>query len=195
MRNTHRNYVALLNVAEDLFARYGYDKTSVEDIAAGIGKSKTSIYYYFLGKQDMLKAVIEKEFTTIEKEFAAKTEGVIDRDSFYEYLSTRMDMFRNARVYRQFLSMDIFSENREVAEILAQVREPFDRMEREYFESVCTECVKHGLFDAKIDPEAFAGMLVTLLRGYELQFVNAENYEKLEETYRYALRFIIYHKQ
>lgn len=195
MRTSNRNYELILTAAEGLFERYGYDKTSVEDIAAGIGKSKTAVYYYFPGKQEILQSVLEKEFSTIIEEFRSCTSGEITRDQIFGYLSTRMEMFRKARVYRQFLQIHYLCDNTEMVKMLEAVRRPFNEMEHRYFADFCKACKRNGVFSDRMDADSFADMLIVLLRGYELQFLNSENYPLLEQTYCSALHFLIYHEQ
>ncbi len=48
MRNT------IICKAGELFSRYGYKKTTMDDIADALQKGKSSIYYYFQNKEDIL---------------------------------------------------------------------------------------------------------------------------------------------
>ncbi|HXL00524.1 MAG TPA: TetR/AcrR family transcriptional regulator [Dysgonamonadaceae bacterium] len=48
MRNT------IICKAGELFGRYGYKKTTMDDIADALQKGKSSIYYYFQNKEDIL---------------------------------------------------------------------------------------------------------------------------------------------
>jgi AcrR family transcriptional regulator len=44
----------ILDIALELFADQGYDKTSLRDIAARLGTTKAALYYHFERKQDIL---------------------------------------------------------------------------------------------------------------------------------------------
>ncbi|HTU96196.1 MAG TPA: helix-turn-helix domain-containing protein [Solirubrobacteraceae bacterium] len=44
----------ILDVAQDLFTRQGYDKTSLRDIAERLQITKAALYYYFERKEDLL---------------------------------------------------------------------------------------------------------------------------------------------
>jgi AcrR family transcriptional regulator len=59
--NTEDIKLRLLSEARNIFARYGYHKTTVDDIAKAAGKGKSTFYYYFSSKEEIFKAVIEKE--------------------------------------------------------------------------------------------------------------------------------------
>ena len=44
---------ALFNAALSLFARHGYKKTTVEDVADALGMTKGNLYFYVKNKQDL----------------------------------------------------------------------------------------------------------------------------------------------
>lgn len=51
----------ILNSAKKLFLRFGYDKTSVADIANEAGVSKGGIYLYFKSKDDIMEKLMLSE--------------------------------------------------------------------------------------------------------------------------------------
>jgi len=48
----------ILRGASELFERYGFKKTTMEDIARQIGKSKSALYYYYKTKEEIFEAVV-----------------------------------------------------------------------------------------------------------------------------------------
>ncbi len=42
------------------FLRFGFERASMADIAAGAGVSRTALYHYFPGKEDVLRAVVNQ---------------------------------------------------------------------------------------------------------------------------------------
>lgn len=50
--------VRLLQAAAALFARHGYDKTTIDDVAREAGVSKGSVYLAFEGKQQLFEAML-----------------------------------------------------------------------------------------------------------------------------------------
>lgn len=58
MKNTQAQ---ILEAAAKLFARFGFKKTSVDEIAAEAGIVKSTLYQHFKGKEDILLAVIVQE--------------------------------------------------------------------------------------------------------------------------------------
>jgi len=50
----------LMNVAEDLFARQGYERTTLRQIAEGANLQEPGIYNHFAGKQALYEAVLHR---------------------------------------------------------------------------------------------------------------------------------------
>jgi AcrR family transcriptional regulator len=51
----------IVEAAREVFAKYGYRKTTIEDIASAVYKAKSSVYHYFSGKDEIFRAVVERE--------------------------------------------------------------------------------------------------------------------------------------
>lgn len=52
----------LVDAARDLFFRYGYKKTTLDDLAEAVGMTKSSLYHYFSSKEDLFKKVAKELF-------------------------------------------------------------------------------------------------------------------------------------
>ncbi len=50
----------ILEGAGGAFLRFGFERASMADIAAGAGVSRTALYHYFPNKEDVLRAVINQ---------------------------------------------------------------------------------------------------------------------------------------
>lgn len=64
----------IVEAADELFARYGFERTSIEDIARHLNIGKGSIYLDFRTKEDILCAILEKYC----QETKAKLEKAVD---------------------------------------------------------------------------------------------------------------------
>lgn len=62
--NTNDKRRQILSAASECLARFGYDKTTLEDIAGRIGLNKTSLYYYYRNKESIFLDVIVQEAKT-----------------------------------------------------------------------------------------------------------------------------------
>jgi AcrR family transcriptional regulator len=60
----------ILTGARDLFERFGFKKTTMEDIARQIGKSKSALYYYYKTKEEIFEAVILNDIEATQTKVA-----------------------------------------------------------------------------------------------------------------------------
>lgn len=66
----------ILEAARGLYQRYGYKKTTMDDIARAAGITKPTIYTYFKGKKDILIGLVEWEGSRIlERGLSGTREG------------------------------------------------------------------------------------------------------------------------
>lgn len=78
----------IIEAADELFARYGYERTSMDDIARHLGIGKGSIYLDFKTKEDILFRILERHATAMQSAFqlsianSTSTPLTILRDNF-----------------------------------------------------------------------------------------------------------------
>jgi len=68
MNKEDRVRTEILEAAQRMFQRFGFRKTTIEDIATEAGKGKSSLYYYYRNKEDIFLAVLWDEWNTVMKE-------------------------------------------------------------------------------------------------------------------------------
>lgn len=64
---------SILKGASEVFARYGYDKTTLDDIGKRCGLNKASLYYYFKNKEEIFIEVILAETKIFIADLQEKT--------------------------------------------------------------------------------------------------------------------------
>ena len=55
----------ILDLSKGVFAKYGFRKTTMEDIAREIGFTSAAIYYYFESKEELFKECISDEVSKV----------------------------------------------------------------------------------------------------------------------------------
>ncbi len=99
----------IVEAANECFARYGYDKTTVADLAREIGFSKAYIYRFFDSKQAIGEAICSSRLNRIvDATRAAIDEGGSATDKFRR-------MFRSLTT----LSVELFFHERKIYDIAA----------------------------------------------------------------------------
>jgi AcrR family transcriptional regulator len=102
------NRETILKIAQEIFSKYGYKKTTLDDIANAVRKGKSSLYYYFKSKEDLFQAVIMKEVELLAKEL----DKVVNRntdpiDKLRDYMLTKINTFRNLANFYNALENDV----------------------------------------------------------------------------------------
>lgn len=111
---------AILNALYACFAKTGYEKTSVADIATEAGVSKASLFHYFGNKQQMYHYAYK---TAVQVIMAAVMHGLsaISTDFFERITQAQALKIQVAGQYPtmfDFLSASVVEESPEVGEIL-----------------------------------------------------------------------------
>jgi AcrR family transcriptional regulator len=74
MTKGQRTAARIMDVAEDLFARQGYEGTSLRQIAAGAGIREPGLYNHFSNKQALYEAVLHRALDPMARVLAAHLE-------------------------------------------------------------------------------------------------------------------------
>lgn len=183
----------IIEAATEVFSTYGYEKTTIEDIARMADKAKTSVYYYFEGKADIFAAALGNEISAMSgalEQYRMSDPADIVR-SFREYLKKRMDLVLESRLYKKFLPEMLKRDNKsELSSIFFKARTNFDMYERQFFKALCSYAKNAGALDSKVRPEIFAEMLGMVLNGAEMQIVVSDDKTASMATYEEMVNFI-----
>lgn len=184
----------IIDSASSLFARYGYDKTTVEDIARRAHKAKASIYYYYDSKSAIMKDVLaqEMEYLMSSLKEIIKKYPEDTPDQMVAYLKARMELFSRMEVYKHHVMTQYNRDTGEVSGIIRLVRESFDKWEYDYFYKLCEFGRGAGVFSEAVKPVVFAEMLIMLLHGVELQFFVTDDMAATKSTYDAMLELLVY---
>ena len=120
----------IIEAAGKLFAKFGFDKTSMDDIARSAHKAKRSLYNHFPGKEELFTAVAEQELEKIQ----ANLKPIFDRrdltplERLKTYLLLRMEIMAQSPSYKQFLSDELHAEQTQNSKLRALYTD-FERWE------------------------------------------------------------------
>lgn len=190
-----RTKKSILEVARELFDRFGYDKTSMNDIAKRSHKAKGSIYYNFDGKIDIFKSLVEQEFATIKttliESCQINDEAKVSNGKIIDYLKLRMELFDKASMVKQTVMTQYYETSHEILAVAEEIRKDFDRWEWQLFHHICDMGKQCGMLTSDIEPNVFADMLQMLLKALEIQFFAKNEYEKSKSTYESMVGFLL----
>ncbi len=137
---------AIISAASMVFSRYGYKKTTLEDITSYLNIGKTAIYYYFKNKEDIFKEVIKKEASNLRESLLSETSKAKDPlEKFTVFVHTRMSFLKRIGNYYAALRFDLMEQ----LDFINDSRRDFDIIEIKIIEKILKEGCKSKHF--KVD--------------------------------------------
>jgi AcrR family transcriptional regulator len=157
----------VLDIAVALMNARGYDRTSMNDIAAALGISKPAVYHYFASKEDILTASIERGASQFEAALALHRKP---HGSAAQRLEAFIEVYARALNDPVFRSMALVDER--VLEGAGKVAvRRCKRVVHDRLEGLVAEAIAAGEFvpgDARAAARAIFGMfngVAVALRG------------------------------
>ncbi|HVU54730.1 MAG TPA: TetR/AcrR family transcriptional regulator [Puia sp.] len=85
----------ILQAAQHLFQKYGFQKVTMDDVARAIGKGRSSLYYYYKSKDEVFDAVIDAEIREIIAELGrAIDQATTVEEKFRDFCLTKIRIAR-----------------------------------------------------------------------------------------------------
>lgn len=185
----------ILNIAEQLFNTFGYDKTSMDDIANSAHKAKRSIYNHFQSKEELFKSVVSMELEHAKKKLGHifDNKNLLPSQKTKQYLIERNKTLSKASVYKIWLQYKL-KNNLQYATTEPNINDiclQFDKWEHDYFVSIVNDISQ--VLDEKqnFDSEAFVNMLQMIIKSMETLFFVEKKYDEYNQTYNYMTNLII----
>ncbi|MBS1507449.1 MAG: TetR/AcrR family transcriptional regulator [Bacteroidetes bacterium] len=176
----------ILDAAQKRFGHFGLAKTTMTEIAADVGMSKASLYYYYPDKEHLFLAVIEQEMDEFIKALTAMIgEEEPASKKLKQYTSIRHEYFRRlislAKLGEHTLSamkasMDVFKQN-------------LEKQEKELIRRIFQEGIKNGEFES-FNAKAYADLFVATMQGLRVSVIHKKTLsETKEEDYQLAEQY------
>lgn len=163
----------IVDVARKIFTRRGFRKATMDEIAAASRKGKSSIYYYFPGKEEIFKAVVEKEAGELKQ----RLDKTINTDAsplekLKAYILFRLHHVRRVENFYAALNEDSLSH----LDFILKIRQNFDQEELRVVREILEEGMADGSFQlssSKIGAIAIA----TMMKGLELPLLLSDEHK------------------
>ena len=178
----------LIGLARDIFTKYGFHKTNINDIAVAGGRGKSTLYYYFTSKEDIFKAVIESELVDLRDNIIDEVNLAKDPQSKIKaYVLTRINFltrYKNLYAALREHSLSRFSYGE-------GIRQKFDLMEEQLLTKILNDGVRGGYFKIK-EPEFAATGFIGALRGVQFHLLSPIRKKGFDKTLDSLLEILLY---
>jgi AcrR family transcriptional regulator len=155
---------AIIEASGTVFSRFGYKKTTMEDIAKTFDMGKSSLYYYFNSKEEIFKAVVVYEAELLKKELrTVLTTTQNPRRRLKNYILVRMQTLRKLSNYYNA----VFSEDLSHFDFIEKIRQKYDSEEIQTLKWILDEGAKMEVFKVE-NTELAATAISTAMKGLEI---------------------------
>ena len=157
----------LMEKARQLFAKSGFENTTMNDIAEASERGRRTLYTYFSSKKEIYNAVVESELESmyvklsnkIDKEHTASNKLML-------FFVTRLEIVKEVVTRNGTLRGDFFRDIFRVE----NVRKTFDKQEIQLLKGILDEGVAAGEFEI-LDTVNTARILHFALKGLEVPYI------------------------
>ena len=157
----------LVDVARQLFAKWGVGNTTMNDIAQASKKGRRTLYTYFKNKNDIYLAVIESELNQLQGRLEKiGSKNLEPEEKLKTFIFNRLDAVREVVKRNGSLHADFFRDVNRVQ----KVRKKFDLQEIEIIKKILQEGVEKGVFHL-FDIDLSANVLHYALKGIEIPYI------------------------
>ena len=180
----------LVDVARQLFAKNGFENTTMNDIAAASERGRRTLYTYFRSKEDIYLAVVQTELTRLfERMEEVARKQITPEEKIVQLIFAHLEVIKEA-VYRNGnLRAEFFRDMWKVE----SVRKDFDRTEIALFRRVISEGADSGLFKVA-SVRLTAEILHYCLKGCEVPYIFGRYAAQgPEELYTYVRNMVYRH--
>jgi AcrR family transcriptional regulator len=150
--------------AGGIFSRYGFKKTTMDEIAKALKMGKSSVYYYFKSKEEIFEAVVLHEANILRNELTTAIKSVDSPvGKMKNYVFVRMKTFEKLSNYYNA----IFDKNLDHYEFIEKIRVKYDREELAILRLILYHGAREKVFNVE-NSEYTAMAVQTTLKGLEV---------------------------
>ncbi len=167
MAGISKTKLQVIEVARQLFARFGVQRTTMNDIADAAKKGRRTLYTYFKSKEAVVDAVIDTELKKLWREIEiAQRLNIGAEDKFFNLIRVHLDTMKMLVLRNGSLRAEFFRD----IWFVEKARHSFDRYERRVITKILEQGVEQGVFLIP-NCQTMAFLLQNAIKGMEVPFI------------------------
>ena len=168
----------IMEISRELYSRYSFRKTTMNDIARELGMTKSSIYYYFGNKEEIFNQLISSDIEKWKKElsdFVGRQDSV--QEKLAAYITKKMEIVCSiSDFYRS--PIEEYHEN---FSLIEKLRAETDKEEIGIIKEILGEGNRQGVFNVQ-DIDMTALNMLNILKGLEHYYIGRKKGRNLKKT-------------
>ncbi|WP_326983179.1 TetR/AcrR family transcriptional regulator [Chryseobacterium sp. MYb264] len=187
----------ILKTASALYLKFGMKKVTMDDISKAIGKSRTSIYYYFKNREEVFQAVLDN----LVKEVISEIDFNMNKKQTFEekvqaFCMTKIKTSEERTSF--FIAIEAGMNAEEKSRHTEVIREVHQRLMtaegnllfKAFSESINTQNIPEVSMK---EQETIIFILLSSIRGIRREMGLKNNFENLQDTVNTLTSMVIKH--
>ena len=170
----------IISGARTLFEKFGLKKTTMEDIASHIGKSKSSLYYYFPSKHEIFEAVLSQEIDELFKLASKAVEkATTAKDKLKAYSKVRLLKIGKMGNLSQLVKNDLMDN----LNVIINIKRKHEATQIDMMREIIAFGVDSGEFKkiSKADIDLLAYLFTATFRGISMPWCSDQQFPNITQ--------------
>lgn len=176
----------IMDSALEVISRYGFRKTTVDDIASKAGVAKGTIYLYFQDKLDIFRSIVEEKLSGLLGEVFEGVKSAPDAPAkLLKAIRILIEYHQSDTLFNELLT-----ENPEtLGPVVLGIVRKYEKTALSFIEGILREGAAEGSLEPNLDVEMTA---MILLRVNQATILRIKTGDKLDvERYLTALEYLV----
>lgn len=179
---------AIIDIAQVIFSKFGYKKTTMDDIAHTAGKGKSSLYYYFKSKEEVFEAVVDKEAAALSRELnKVLNKNIPPQEKLREYILVRLEVIQTLSNIMEVIKNKYLTD----IECVYSIRKKYDSDEIRMLKMIIDEGSEKGVFEIENSELAAEGIL-TFMKGLQIPLFIDDYLSRTDERLDNILKMLFF---
>lgn len=176
----------ILDAARLVFARKGFARGIMDEIAKQAGVAKGTVYLYFRSKEEVYRAVLSRDMEFLKKDTLDRIDAAASlKEKIMAFIVTRLENAESKKEFFQIMDTDSSSLSFSQKQYRAWLREPVLRLA-----SAIDEASRRGEI-RRVPSEKVAWWIIDMTRGTIQRRRLGANDTSLSEDSKFLLNFVL----
>ncbi|OHD66174.1 MAG: hypothetical protein A2176_08000 [Spirochaetes bacterium RBG_13_51_14] len=187
MKNKDEIKKEIIKKSREVISKMGFRKTSTEEIAKSLNKTKSALYHYFENREEILKAVIHYEGEQVKKSIIEAIENETDPRKKLQafFINRTKNVYKLWNFYKSIIEEYFLRYS-----FIWMSLDTYKMDEQKILENILQEGIDQKVFSIP-DISLTSRSFIKLMRGFDFFIFQGEKYKEIQSDLAEVLRVFI----
>jgi AcrR family transcriptional regulator len=187
LKNKDETRKEIIKNTREILSKMGYKKSSTEEIAKSLNKTKSALYHYFKSREEILMAVLHYEGEQLKNALRE----AIDKESDPQKKLQIFFIIRARQIYKLWnFYKSIIEEYFLRYSYIMMALDDYSRNEQAMVENILKEGMNQGVF-ILTDIALTSRAMIKMIKGFDFFMFQGDKFKELQEDLAEALRVFL----